>query len=400
MKIPFFIAQRYLFSKKSTQAINIIAGVSLVGFAIGVFAMLVVLSTMNGFEKLVFGMYNDFAPSVRISAINGKVVDENKALEKDLDLMNGVSYSKTLEENASCSYGEFQYIARVKGVENTYITQASLSQHLIDGEIPSFSSSDSNYGMLGLGVDYRLGTRVNDPNCIVEVNAPRRGDFSINSMESINQKRFKPIGVFAYDDAINSRYILVSLVFAQRLFERKGKISSYEVYVKEDQPLSVLIDNLKVKWGHKYKIQSRYMLHEGLYKMFKTEKWFTFVILAFVLLIVSFNLTGSLSLLVLEKKEDIKIMRSIGMDTNKIRNIFFTEGILISFIGAVIGLVLGLAFCYAQIQFGFIKISGAIVESYPMHVELNDVILCLLTVIVIGVLASIYPAFKAGKYHA
>ena len=124
-----------MFSKKSTQAINIIAGVSLVGFAIGVFAMLVVLSTMNGFEKLVFGMYNDFAPSVRISAVNGKVINEDAQLENDLKNRSGVTYSKTLEENASCQYGEFQYIARIKGVETKYISQASLENHLIDGEV-------------------------------------------------------------------------------------------------------------------------------------------------------------------------------------------------------------------------------------------------------------------------
>jgi lipoprotein-releasing system permease protein len=134
--------------------------------------------------------------------------------------------------------------------------------------------------------------------------------------------------------------------------------------------------------------------------MFKTEKWFTFIILAFVLLIVSFNLTGSLALLVIEKKQDIKLMKSIGMKSTQVRQIFFNEGLLISAIGALIGLVSGLAFCYAQIHFGFIKISGAIVESYPMHVALIDVILCLVSVLVIGVLASIYPAFKASKYHA
>lgn len=400
MKIPFFIAKRYLFSKKSTQAINIIAGVSLIGFAVGVFAMIVVLSTMNGFEKLVFGMYNDFTPSIRVEALEGKVIGYNSELEKDLTAIEGANFSRTLEENASCQYGDFQYIARIKGVEPMYIKQAAIANHLTDGDVPSFETTDSSYAMLGLGVDYRLGTRVEDPNCFVQMNAPRRGNFSINSIEAIHQISVRPVGVFAYDDAINSKYILVPLVTAQHLFERDGKITSYEVYLQDENKLNQVMSLMRSKWGNEYSIRTRYQLHEGLYKMFRTEKWFTFVILAFVLLIVSFNLTGSLALLVIEKKQDIKLMKSIGMKTAHVRQIFFNEGLLISAVGALIGLVSGLAFCYAQIHFGFIKISGAIVESYPMHVAFYDVILCLLSVLIIGVLASIYPAIKASKFHA
>jgi len=389
-----------LFSKKSTQAINIIAGVSLIGFAVGVFAMIVVLSTMNGFEKLVFGMYNDFTPSIRVEPLKGKVIGYNTDLEDELSQIEGATFSRTLEENASCQYGDFQYIARIKGVEPAYIEQAAIENHLTDGEVPSFKSEDSAYALLGLGVDYRLGTRVEDPNCIVQMNAPRRGDYSINSLEAIQQKSVRPVGVIAYDDAINSKYILVPLITAQSLFEHEGEISSYEIYLKDEKNQSQVIAQLESKWANTYSIKTRYRLHEGLYKMFKTEKWFTFIILAFVLLIVSFNLTGSLALLVIEKKQDIKLMKSIGMKSTQVRQIFFNEGLLISAIGALIGLVSGLAFCYAQIHFGFIKISGAIVESYPMHVALIDVILCLVSVLVIGVLASIYPAFKASKYHA
>jgi len=355
---------------------------------------------MNGFEKLVFGMYNDFSPSIRVEPKSGKVMDYDLELERHLEGIAGATFSRTLEENASCQYGEFQYIARIKGVEPKYLEQASLSAHLIDGEVPSFKPTDSSLILLGVGVDYRLGTRVEDPNCIIQMSAPRRGNFSINSLEAIFQKNAKPVGVFAYDDAINSKYILVPLVTAQSLFERHEKVSSYEVYLMDEEFLDENIIQLESKWSDKYTFKTRYRLHEGLYKMFKTEKWFTFIILAFVLLIVSFNLTGSLSLLVIEKKQDIRLMKSIGMKTKQVRQIFFNEGLLISAIGAAIGLAAGLGFCYAQIHFGFIKISGAIVESYPMHVDFYDVILCLVTVIVIGVLASIYPAFKASKYHA
>lgn len=400
MKIPFFIAFRYLFAKKTTQAINIIAGISLVGFTIGVFAMIVVLSTMNGFEKLVFGMYNDFTPSIRVSALKGKVIDEDKNLLTYFKTnFPDATVSATLEDNASCRYGQFQYICRIKGVEPQYIKQAHLENHTILGEIPQFNDRDSIFSMLGQGVDYKLATMVSDPNCVVEINAPRRGNFSINSLDAINTKYTKPAGVFAYDDAINNRYLLVSLKFAQDLFERNGQISSYELYLADDGLMDKSLAKIKTDLKGQYQVSSRYMLHESLYKMFKTEKWFTFAILSFVLLIVSFNLMGSLTLLVIEKKADILTMNSIGMQKSKIRNIFFVEGVLITTIGAIIGVALGVGFCMAQIHFGFIKIAGAIVESYPMHVNWVDVILSLLTAVAIGVLASIYPARKAGSFN-
>ncbi len=400
MKIPFFIAFRYLFSKKSTQAINIIAGVSLVGFAIGVFAMVVVLSTMNGFEKLVFGMYNDFTPSIRIEAKKGKVIDKNATLEKYLNVnFPNSSLSATLEDNASCEYGNFQYICRIKGVQPVYAKQANLSNHLVNGELASFENVDSNFSMLGLGVDYKLATLVTDPNCLIKINAPRRGKFDLNSTEAINVQYTKPIGVFSFDDAINNKYILVNLGFAQNLFERKNLLSSYELYLFDDKNINATLSQIKKDWGEKYQVQDRYRLHASLYKMFKTEKWFTFAILSFVLLIVSFNLMGSLTLLVIEKKQDIKTMKSIGMEKKLIRNIFFVEGFLITTIGAIIGLIAGLLFCAAQIKYGFIGIEGAIVESYPMYINWTDVALSLFTAITIGIFAAIYPAKKASSFH-
>lgn len=396
-KLPFFIAKRYLFTKKSTQAINIIAWVSLLGFAIGVFAMIVVLSTMNGFEKLVFGMYNDFSPDVKVMPMEGKVMEKHLALEDYLN-NKGIRYSKTLEENAACYYANFQHIARIKGVEPSFIQESQLKDHLVDGVMSTFREDDSLAAIIGLGVDFKLATRVEDPNCIIEVNAPRRGDYNLQSLDAIRKMQIKPIGIFAYDDAINNKYVLVNLSFAQKLFERPNQFSSYEINEK-DIDIELLINELNQKFGKELKIKTRYQLHEGLFKMFKTEKWFTFIILAFVLLIISFNLTGSLSLLVIEKKADIKTFKSIGMTSKEVRRIFFLEGLFIAFIGSFTGLILGLAFTFSQIKFGFIKISGAIVDSYPMHVKLLDVILCLVLVISIGVLASIYPAVKAGRYH-
>ena len=396
VKTPLFIAKRYLFAKKSTQAINIIAWVSLLGFAVGVFAMIVVLSTMNGFEKLVFSMYNDFSPDIHISPSQGKVMERDSLLESYLHEEN-LSFSKTLEENAAFYYADFQHIARVKGVEPIYLQNANLEKHLVDGEMAPLDKNDTTSAIIGLGVDYKLATRVGDPNCLIEVNAPKRGDYALQSLESIKQEILRPVGVFAYDDAINNKYVLVSLAFAQKLFDRPDKFSAYEVYkVKNEENLQL---ELQHRFGDKYQVKTRYQMHEGLFKMFKTEKWFTFTILVFVLLLVSFNLVGSLSLLVIEKKSDIKTFKSIGMTAKDVRRIFFLEGVFIALIGSISGLCLGLVFCFAQIKYGFIKISGAIVESYPMQVKGVDVLLCLILVITIGILASVYPAIKAGRYH-
>ncbi len=400
MKISFYIAFRYFLSKKSTQAINIIAGISLVGFAIGVFAMIVVLSTMNGFEKLVFGMYNDFNPAVRIMPKIGKVMPINPKVEAYIkENFKNASISATLEDNASCEYGNFQYICRIKGVEQSYAEQANLQKHLINGEIPSFTSADSNTSMLGQGVDYKLAALVTDPNCYIKINAPKRISPSIDNQDDIHISYTKPIGVFSYDDAINNKYILVSLPFAQQLFERTGEISSYEIYINDNKHIEKYYQLIKNKFGNQYEIKTRYMLNESLYRMFKTEKWFTFAILSFVLIIVSFNLMGSLTLLVIEKKGDIKIMKSMGMTTTQVRNIFFLEGIIISFFGTIIGLLLGLTFCALQIKYGFISISGAIVDSYPMYINYSDVALSLITALIIGVFAAIYPAKKASKVN-
>lgn len=396
MNASFKISLRYLFAKKKRNAINIISSIAMMAFAVCTAALIVILSTMNGFEDLIFSMYNKFNPEIKITLNEGKVF-EITPLNNKLKNLNTIQYSfAVLEDNAVIRNGDYQTVCTVKGLDSNYFNTIGLSGRITSG-LPTLNENGINYAVLGAGIDQKINTNIDGIYNMVSLITPKRADFSVSDPTAITQLEIQPGGVITLDEAINNRYIFVPMAFAQKLFEREGYASSMEITLKPNTDVEKTINELESTLGKTYKIQNRMQQQASLYKMFKSEKWASYAILTFILLIAAFNALGSLTMLVIEKKNDIATLRSMGANKTFIRRIFFTNGMLIAGIGSMIGIAFGIALVIAQEKYGWVKMEGAIVENYPVKLLLKDIILVTITAFSLGFLTGIYPALKAGK---
>jgi lipoprotein-releasing system permease protein len=398
MRTGLYIALRYLFSKKKRNAVNYITWITVLGFAVGAFALIVILSTLNGFEKLILSMYSRFDPDLRIEPQQGKVFTIDEATLNKIKGLNAVTaIYPVVEDQAVIKHYENQSVCLVKGVPNDYIDKTGLAPYVLDGE-PILSVDGEPRAILGAGIDFKLQTRVNNPHSITTLYVPRRGNYSINDPGILNSLAIWPSGVIVLDEQINQRYIFVPIDFARELFERDSAISFLEIRLKDESLMKetkLLISQMLN--AEELKIKDRYQQQESLYKMFKSEKWVTYALLTFVLILASFNVTGSLSMLIVEKKKDIFTLKTLGADNLFIRRLFLTEGMLIGLLGGVIGLTIGCLLVLAQKEFGLIKMQGAIVESFPVILMWTDVILIFGTTLVLGWITSLYPAYNSTK---
>jgi ABC-type lipoprotein release transport system permease subunit len=254
-----------------------------------------------------------------------------------------------------------------------------------------------NFLVLGSGIDQKINCNIGGPFSLVSLITPRRGDFNVSDIDAIKSMEIEPAGVLTLDETISNRYVFVPIEFAQELFERAHQVSSLEISLQKNAKVEMVIKDVKGVLGNSFKVQNRLQQQASLYKMFKSEKWASYAILTFILLIAAFNALGSLTMLVIEKKDDIRTLLGMGARPSLIRNVFFTNGFLISAIGTFFGLVLGIALVMFQEKYGLVKMQGAIVENYPVKLLLNDVVLVLATALGLGVLTGIYPALKAMK---
>ncbi len=396
MNASFKISLRYLFAKKKRNAINIISSIAMMAFAVCTAALIVILSTMNGFEDLIFSMYNKFNPEIKITLNEGKVF-EIKELNNKLKKINTIQYAfAVLEDNAVIRNGDYQTVCTVKGLDSNYFNTIGLSGRITTG-LPTLNENGINYAVLGAGIDQKINTNIDGIYNMVSLITPKRADFSVSDPTAITQLEIQPGGVITLDDAINNRFIFVPMAFAQKLFEREGFASSIEITLKPNTDVEETINELKKILGTTYKIQNRMQQQASLYKMFKSEKWASYAILTFILLIAAFNALGSLTMLVIEKKNDITTLTSMGANQQFIRRIFFTNGMLIAGIGSIIGIAFGIALVIAQEKYGWVKMEGAIVENYPVKLLFKDIILVTITAFSLGFLTGIYPALKAAK---
>lgn len=396
MKAQYFIALRYLFAKKKRNAINVISSIAMLAFAVCTAALIIILSTMNGFEELIFSMYNKFNPEIRISLNEGKVFNERATLQK-LNQVSGIkSITSVLEDNAVIRNGDYQTVCTIKGVDSGYFKKTGLSAGITEGEA-LLSADGVNYVVLGAGISRKVNANISGPFSLLSLITPKRGDFSVSDPDAINQMEIEPAGVISMDETINNRYVFVPLAFARELFERDQMVSSFELSVLPEREVEEVIEEIEQKLGNRYKVLNRMEQQASLYKMFKSEKWASYAILTFILLIAAFNALGSLTMLVIEKKDDIKTLSGMGANHAFIRTIFFSNGVLIALIGCLAGLILGVGLVWAQQEFGMVKLQGAIVESYPVKLLLNDILLVSTTAIGLGLLTGIYPALKSVK---
>lgn len=398
MNLSLFIARRYLISKKSHNAINIITLISIVGVCIGTMALVIVLSAFNGISDLVFGLYNTFDPDIKITPAAGKTFAPDTVLFGKIKNMDGVVYyTETLQENALLKYGDKQVIATIKGVSDDFVKMTRLDTVTREGE---FYLEDVNedalpvyYSVLGYGIARRLDIALGNFVNPLEIYVPKRGKVSsLNPEEAFHIRAVEVAGIFSLNDDFDYKYCILPLALSRQLLDKPAEVSAIELGLSE----TVSKENTKAEiekiLGASFEVKTRYEQNEVLFKTINSEKWWTFLILVFILVIATFNVIGSLTMLIIEKKKDIQTLKFLGADNNLIRKIFMHEGLLITVTGAVSGMILGLLLCLLQKQFGFVPFSeGFIVDAYPVKIVAIDLLLAFGVVMLIGFFAAWYP---------
>ncbi len=403
MNLSFYIAKRYLFSKKRTNLINIISAISVAGMAIGTIGLIIGLSGFNGFDSLIKSLFSSFDPDLKITLAEGKSFDSNSEAFKQIRQMKDVLFfSDVVEDNALLRYENRQVLATIKGVSDHYNQMTGLDTMIVDGKF-KLKEEDKEFTVIGQGIAYNLSVGLNLINPI-NIYVPQKGRRSASSIEgNFNQGSIYPSGVFAVQQELDSRYIIVPLAFARKIFEMTEKVNSVELKLRSGASVSKIQKEISAKLGDHFVVKNRYQQHDYLYKTMKGEKYAVYLILILILVIASFNIVGSLTMLIIDKKEDIAILQSMGADKPLIRNIFLFEGWSVSLLGAVIGTVLGVAICQAQITFGLVKLQGDggsfIIDAYPMTIIPIDILLIFFSVVLIGFLAAWLPVkYISGKF--
>lgn len=400
MNLPLYIARRYLIAKKSHNAINIISWISVIGISIGTFALVVVLSAFNGLEGLVESLFENFDSDIRITAKSGRVFTSDQLNINKISETEGVAnYTQVLEEVCALRYQSQEAVATIKGVEASFLEMSKLDEALIDGEL-ILQRNSIPFAISGYGIASQLGLYLSKSPDNITIYAPKREKFSsLNPMNAVYKKMIASGGVFYISPEYDNKYVVVPLDFARNLLDYKnGEISSLEIKINENANIQAVADRIKaILPKENFQLKSRYEFNELLYKTNKTEKWVTFLILLFILILASFNILSSLSMLIIEKKKDIYSLKSMGAGNQLIRKIFFFEGLMINFSGALSGMILGILLCWLQQTFGLVKLEGGIVEYYPVVLKPLELILIFFTVLLIGFLSSWYPVWKLTK---
>lgn len=399
MSFPFYIASRYLVSKKSRNAINIISIISIAGVAVGTAALIIVLSVFNGFEDLLMRLNNSFDPDIKMLPATGKtfVPDSNfKSALHDCDFVSSVSY--TLEENALLQYNDKQVIATVKGVDDNFLETTGLDSMVVRGDA-LLNNGKASCAIMGAGIAYSMGVFCDYMEPLV-ASVPSRtteikGNFSDAASDLLNSISLYPSGIFAIQQEYDTRYVVVPIDEIRQLLEFDNEVGDAEIRLKPGISYDLAVKQLSEKFGDKFKILDRNMQHEYSYKIMQSEKWAIFMILIFILLIASFNIIASITMLIIDKRNDISILRSMGADDSAIRRIFFIEGLGISIVGAVAGLLIGGIICWLQMTYGLVKLGGGngsfIIDAYPVAIRAVDILWSFAAVMIIGLFAAWIP---------
>ena len=400
MNLSFFIARRYLISKKSHNIINLISGISMVGVAVGTAALIIVLSVFNGFETVVKSLFSVFDPDVEISLVQGKTFHNCEINVDSIRAIPGViSYTEVVEENALLHYKKQQFLATIKGVDSLYQKHSPIDTLLVTGEMV-LQHDSLDFAIPGYGVAYFLNLDMNAPDNLISVYIPKRkGNLSGLPDESFHSDVIRPSAIFSVQQEFDDKYMLVPLRFARRLLDYTDEVTSIEVRLAKGSDLGSIQNKITSIVGPQFKVRNRLQQQELLYKIMKSEKWAVYLILTFILFVASFNVVGSLTMLILDKKKDIGILRSLGAKEGTIKQIFFFEGVLISLSGAVAGLLLGLLVCVLQQKFGLVKLQGGgsfIINAYPVKMLFSDFLYVFLTITLIGTIAARFPVRRIG----
>ncbi len=399
MKLAWKIARRYLFAKKSHHLINIISWVSVLGVAVGTFGLVVVLSVFNGFGNLVMSLYDSFDPDIKVTAAYGKTFPVSDTLLRELSgrpEIAGMTF--VLEDNALLKYMDRQYVVTVKGVSESFLHTSDIKSKILEGEAV-LEDGPLDFMIAGAQIAYGLGLRPGDPLHSVSVFMPQKGiDPALTAVDpssAFSQRAIAVSGVFGVQQDFDAKYVLVPIRFIQEMTGDTTGVTAFEIKLREGISQAEARENLQAFFGDKYEVKDRLMQHDFLYRIIHSEKVAVYVILGFILLIAAFNLFGTLTMLILDKRDDLQTLYCMGADLDMARKIFLLEGLMISVGGALAGMAAGALVCALQ-QYGqVVKIGGGegfVVEAYPVAMQAGDFLLVLLIVCGIGFAAARYTS--------
>lgn len=390
-------AWRYFRSKKSTNAINVIAWISVTAITVGCAALIIILSVFNGFEDLVKGLYTDFYTDIRISPVKGKIIKLNPAQQQQIKATPGVAiFSLVAEEKALLVNGPYQSIVLVKGVDEQYTATNKITSHIKRGKF-ELGSLETPAIVLGYGIENAIGADVERGVYPLTLYTPNR-KANFNSLDGLSVNNITASGTFQVQQEFDNKYAFTNLAFFRYMLNMEAdEYSAAEIKVNGDA--DKIKQQLQQTLGATYLVQTRYEQNKSLYAVMQLEKWVIYAILSLILVVAAFNMIGALTMLVLEKQKDIAVLQAMGASQKRIQTIFLTEGLLLAGFGAGIGLVLATIICWAQIKFGLLQLTGDtfIVKAYPVKLQISDYLLVLITITLIGFLAAFIPARKASK---
>ena len=409
MKLPSFIAQRYLLAKKSHNLINIVTWISIISVCVATFAMIFVLSVFNGFNVVISDMIHQLSPDLNISTVKGKTINLNDFPLDKLKEINGIDYVfPTITEDVLFKNSNKQQIGQVKGVPQDYNKIDRVRGSILNDTTFDVSYNNINYGIPGAGIAYFLGINVYQPYSSIQVYVPKRGNASSFNLEnSFNSSKLIVTNVFSTQQEVDERLVLAPIGWLANLMEYDNLVTDVEIFINDKslkangkRQLGRIKKEIKDILGDDYKVYDQYEQQETLYKMMKAEKLAVYLILTFILIMATFNVIGTLSMLIIDKNKDITLLKAMGGDNTLIKKIFINEGLLISVVGGILGLLLGIVAVLIQQYFGIIRLGNGgsyIIDAYPVALQFTDIVLVFTTIAIIGSIAAFFTANKSIK---
>ncbi|HVU55919.1 MAG TPA: FtsX-like permease family protein [Puia sp.] len=397
----FLFAWRYFKAKKSTNAINIIARVSMAAIVVGAASLILVLSVFNGFEDLVKSLYTSFYPDIKILPAKGKTLVMTEDQLKKLSAVPGVhAYSLMAQDNALLQSGEYRTTAYLKGVDENFIKVTGVREKVVRGKF-ELGTEDRPLAVLGSGIESALNTEADRDIVPLSVYMFKKGsgDIASDPLNSLSNDNMATSGVFMIQQDFDDHYVITNLAFVKRMLGLKqDEYTGVEVGVNDPSQAATLKPVIQQLLGSGYLVQTRYEQNQSLYNVMGTEKWFIYVLLTLILVVASFNMVGALTMLVLEKQKDIHVLKALGATGGRIQRIFLSEGILLALLGGAFGILLAVIICGLQSKYHLVPLQGGsfLIDYYPVKLVPKDFLLVLSTILIVALLASWIPARKAG----
>ncbi len=396
----FLFAWRYFKAKKTTNAINVISWISIVAIVIGTASLILVLSVFNGFEGLVKSLYSSFYPDLKISPVSGKEMVLTLEQLQKLRSVKGVrNVSLVVEEKALLKNGDYQSIISLKGVDDNYSAVTNIRDQIVKGDFNTGTADDALL-VLGAGIESAVGVQTDRNLVPLAIYLPRKGEVSLSDpFKSLSVDTINTSGTFLIQQDFDNKYGITNLAFVKKMLGMSADTyGGAEVSISNSKDADVVQDAIKKLLGKEYQVQNRYEQNASLFSVMQVEKWMIYAILSLILVVAAFNMIGALTMLVLEKKQDISVLHALGADRSFIQRIFLTSGLLLAFLGGGAGMLLAFLIGMAQTKYHLVPLEGNtfMVNYFPVKMVLPDFILVSVTVIVIALIASWIPARKAA----